>query len=94
MKIKFYVINHDGYTYTCYITNKSDGNNFKSSHKLKKDLISKNFTISPYFFHLFINEINNCPNYRHSLSRFIHSSSSPYIIQIVPASLEFIDKVW
>ena len=92
MKVKFYVLNHDGNVYSCYITNRNDENKCLIGHKSKKEIKEPNIAISKYCFYLFLNEINNCDYYRLSTARFF--KSSPYLIKILPTSREFIDKVW
>lgn len=93
MKIKFYVLNHDGNVYSCYITDRNDENKCLIGHKSKSKFHEPNISISKFCFHLFINEINNCDTYRLSAARHFRRSS-PYLIKILPTSSEFLDKVW
>lgn len=95
MKVKFYVLNHDGNVYSCYITDKNDENKCLIGHKSKSNANEPKILISPYHLHIFLNEINNCDTYRFSAARYFQSfKSSPYLIKILPTSHEFIDKVW
>jgi hypothetical protein len=93
MKIKFYVINQNNEIYSCFVTNKSELNNFEVGRKSSKCFAKETFTINPYCFYIFLNEIQCCQFYRHSLAKFIKSLPN-YVIKLEPPKKEFIDKVW
>lgn len=97
MKIKFYVILCDSQVFTCFVTTKNEGINayslgYSTSKVLPEN--SRNYRVNPYCFHLFLNELNCCATYHQAVARNVKGSDTPFVIQLAPASKEFIDKTW
>lgn len=97
MKIKFFVLHRDSSLFTCFIILRDSGAKTyllgnKSSKVLPVD--SRLYRINSYGFHLFLNELENCPTYHRAVAGNIKSSDSPYVVQLIPNNLEFIDKTW
>lgn len=97
MKIKFYVLHCDSSLYTCFLV--SSKNDIKSYYLGKKTtkILAKNSRIhqaNSYGFYLFLNELECCPSYHYAVARNIKKLSDPFVIQLMPNNLEFIDKTW
>ncbi|CRK87635.1 CLUMA_CG001431, isoform A [Clunio marinus] len=96
MKLKFYVLNRDSSLFTCFVIRTDLGvNTYLLGYKTSKQLeTSRIFCLNPYSFHMFLNELNNCPTYHRAVAINIKRSSDPYVIQLVQCKSEFIDKTW
>lgn len=97
MKIKFFVLHCDSSLYTCFVTSKDKGGkSYLLGKRTAKTLSdeSRVFHINSYGFHLFLNELDCCPTYHHAVAGNIRRSSLPFVIQLIPNKVEFIDKTW
>lgn len=98
MRAKFYVLLCDSSVYACFVVNEeSDVNShltYKQSTKVLPSDSSRNFYITIYGLTVFLNELNCCKTYRHSVTQFIRSSKSPYVIRLQSSQREFLDKTW
>lgn len=97
MKIKFYVIRCDAQVFTCFVTSRDEGiSAYSLGYPTSKVLPpnSRTFRVNPFCFHLFLNELNNCPTYHQAVAQNIKGSDAPFVIQLVPATKEFMDKTW
>lgn len=92
MRIKFYVINQDTQAYTCFVTNSNVQIGMKLIKKEANDVVLT-YVVDPYFFYIFMNEIQISQIYRLSLAKCI-KKLSPFVIKIIPPKNEFIDKNW
>lgn len=97
MRIKFYVLHCDSTLYTCFVISRNDGINTYLLGKKTSKVLANNSQIhqtNSYGFHLFLNELECCPTYHRAVARNIKKSSDPFVVQLIPNKLEFIDKTW
>lgn len=98
MKVKFYVIHSDSNIYTCYIILNEDGiNTYKLGNLTKKKVDEENSKIvklSGFQFHLFLNELQCCPQFHRNVARNFKSTPSNFAIQLIPNKTEVIDSEW
>lgn len=94
MKVKFYVLHCDSSVYTCFITSNEDGiNSYNLGNKTIKKIDEENIKIMPAFhFHLFLNELECCPQFHQAVAR--NFKSNRFVIQITPTKYEYIDRTW
>lgn len=97
MKIKLYVLNRNLSTHTFFlissklgITSYFIGKN--TSKALRDD--SRFKKIIPFGFHLFLNELEQCPTYHRAVAINAKSSKCLFVIQIVDSSWEYLDRTW
>jgi hypothetical protein len=93
MKIKFYVLHCDSSLYPCFITSTDDGiRSYLIGQKSSKILPdSRRFYINSYELFIFLNELENSPTYNKAVARNIKSSSTSYVVELIPNKKEFID---
>lgn len=97
MKIKFYIVQCDSSLQTCFITLENRQiNSYLLGQRTTKALDddSRIFFVNSYCIHIFLNELECCPTYHRAVARNIKSSTSSFVLQIVPSEKEFIDKTW
>lgn len=96
MKIKFYILTCEVQLYQCFLLGKDSSDNFLIGQKSGKQLCksSRIYQLNSYGLYLFINEIQCCPHYHYCVARNIKSSSNPFVVQLIPNKIEYIDRVW
>lgn len=96
MKIKFYVLNHDHNYHTCFIISRDQQDNAYLLDKPTTDGIHiGNVTkLSSFNFHLFLNELNCCPQFHRTVAWNFKRSENYHVIEIIPNRYEYIDRVW
>lgn len=96
MKIKFYILSRELQLYQCFLLGKDSNDSYLIGQKSGKQLCknSRTFQLNSYDLYLFLNEIQCCPNYRYCVARNIKSSSNPFVVQLKPNNIEYIDKIW
>jgi hypothetical protein len=101
MKVRFYVIDRELHVFPCYLLSKCDKDGYQIRARRDASAIcsengeSRVLKFDSYQLYLFLNEIDNCPNFKNNLARNIRSiDRSPFVIQLMPNAIEFIDGVW
>ncbi|CAG9803241.1 unnamed protein product [Chironomus riparius] len=96
MRIKFYILSRELQLYQCFLLGKDSSDSYLIGHKSEKQLYknARVFKLNSYALYLFLNEIQCCPNYHSCVARNIKSSSSQFIIQLMPNKIEYIDRIW
>lgn len=97
MKIKFYVLHCDSSLYTSFVIKDAAGiKSYLLGTRIRKVLLkdSRVYLLNSYGLYIFLNELDCCPTYHTAVARNIKSSNNPFVIQLVPNKLEFIDKTW
>lgn len=106
MKAKIYVIRDKNEIYSFYILQEigSDKNysigkkKIENPEKAQEKLIEKsliNFPSTGFQFHLFLNELNNCPQYCQRAITNIRRIKSKQIVMVsLRAGKEFLDYTW
>ena len=96
MKIKFYILSRELQLYQCFLRGKNSSDKYLIGQKSEKQLCknSRTFKLDSYALYLFLNEIQCCINYHYCVARNIKSSNSPFVIQLIPNKIEYIDRIW
>lgn len=97
MKLKFYVLHCDSNLYNCFLITKDNGVTSYLIGKRTSKILHENkrvYQINSYGFHIFLNELKCSPTYHRAVAKNVKSTSSPFVIQLIPNRLEFIDKTW
>ena len=100
MKIKFYyMLPCDLSLFTCFLTSKEHKDNSyllgKRPNRTSSDKKDQRVVrINSYTFYIFLNELQCSRVFHRAVALEIKKSAGPFVIQLMPNKLEFIDKTW
>ena len=97
MKIKFYyMLPCNSRLFTCFLTSKEPGDNSYLLGNRPRIIRGERTTvrINSYTFYILLNELQCSRVFHRALAVKIKRSTVPFVIQLMPNKLEFIDKTW
>ncbi|KAG5683449.1 hypothetical protein PVAND_012728 [Polypedilum vanderplanki] len=99
MKISFFIVDREQKIFKCYLLGERHKDNYRIKAE-RNEICGTNesrflVSINCYQFYIFLNEIDNCSNFKFNLARKIKSLPNSYfVVQLIPSKYEYIDVTW